>query len=87
MTLPSTKNGKHSLFSALQPALTLQPLAGTTARNPGQTLLPTRRGWALRKGRFVCSESLYSRMREIVVAMVFSHSNAEQDGNVIKGFF
>lgn len=81
------KNGKHSLFSALQPALSFSSLSSGSARNPGQTLLSTQQGWALRKGRFVCNESVYSCMREIVVAMVFSHSNAEEDGNVMKVFF
>lgn len=87
MTLPSTKNSKHSLFSALQPALSFFSFSLGPARNPGQTLLSSQQGWALRKGRFVCNESVYSCTREIVVAMVFSHSNTEQDGNVMKVFF
>lgn len=82
MALSGTKNCKHSLFSALQPAQSFSSLS----LGPRQTLLSTQEGWALRKGRFVCNESVYSHMREIVVAMVFCHSNAEQDGNAVKGF-
>jgi len=87
LTLPSTKNDKHSLFSALQPALCFSSFLLGPAPNPGQMLLSAQQGWVLRKGRFVCNEPAYSCVRETVVAMVFSHSNAEQDGNVMKIFF